>query len=339
MRIAQGLMTAEQFMEFLSGDTLDAGISTSTAGGMILLALFGGLAMNLTPCVLPMIPINLLVIGKSARRGLMYGLGIALAYGLLGVAASIGGLAFGVIQGNPWFNLAVAGVFVVLGLALLDVFFIDFSRFRPNVGGSDNRFGLFPLFMGALSAVLAGACVAPVLIAVLLVTADMFARGNWAALSFPFVLGIGMALPWPFVGAGMQILPRPGNWMRWVNKLFALLVFGFAARYGYLSYRGFVRSSNTPDPRPAPITSSSVIRIDSPSQLKLDEYKRPVLIDCWATWCKNCAAMEKVLADPEVRKALDDWTVIKLQAEDINLLRSLQGFEEIRGLPAFVIIK
>ena len=144
--------------------------------------------MNLTPCVLPMVPINLMVIGKSAARGVWYGAGIAVAYGALGVVASVGGMAFGEIQSSAWFNGIVAAVFVVLALALFDVFFIDLSKYRKVDGAAERRAKaplLFAFSMGALSAVLAGACVAPILISVLLLTADLFAKGNWFALGLP----------------------------------------------------------------------------------------------------------------------------------------------------------
>ncbi|MBR2837302.1 MAG: thioredoxin family protein, partial [Kiritimatiellae bacterium] len=67
--------------------------------------------------------------------------------------------------------------------------------------------------------------------------------------------------------------------------------------------------------------------------------RRPVLVDCWASWCKNCAAMDRVLAEPEVRKACSGYSVIRLQAEDIGELRRLDGFGEVRGLPAFAVFE
>ena len=69
------------------------------------------------------------------------------------------------------------------------------------------------------------------------------------------------------------------------------------------------------------------------------ESAKPILVDCWATWCKNCAAMDKVMEEGKVREALRPFAVIKLQAEDISELRKVKGFESVKGLPAFVIFE
>ena len=345
-RVAQGYMRAEEFIAFLEGKDMGQWRLAPERGliVLLLLVLLGGLAMNLTPCVLPMVPINLMIIGRSAGRGAAYGLGIALAYGALGVAAAVGGLAFGDIQGSPWFNAAVAVVFAGLALALFEVWFLDFSRFRSGSRISNFKSQISVSFgMGALSAVLAGACVAPILISVLVLTADLVAKGNRLAILLPFVMGLGMALPWPFAGAGMKVLPRPGGWMKAVNRVFGVVVLGFAAWYGWLAWQGF--SSLAGSSSSSSLSSLSRTLSATPATLNSQlltlnsQSARPILVDCWATWCKNCAAMERVMAKPRVKEALKPFTVIRLQAEDISELRKLKGFESIRGLPAFVIFE
>jgi len=59
------------------------------------------------------------------------------------------------------------------------------------------------------------------------------------ALALPFVLGIGMAIPWPIAGAGLSSLPKPGPWMVRVKQAFGVLILGTAVYYGYLAYELF----------------------------------------------------------------------------------------------------
>ena len=345
-RVAVGYMKAPQMVAFLRNEPAARELADHALWMILLLVLAGGLAANLTPCVLPLVPVNLSLVGKGAVRGAAYGLGITSAYGCLGLAAAFGGLAFGTIQSSPWFSLLAACVFVFLGLAVSEVFTIDFSRFRPRSGkpsapGGKASPSLWkPFALGAWSAVLAGACVEPILIATLVLTAEWFAAGRVWAVVLPFVLGAGMGLPWPFAAAGMKVLPRPGAWMRWVNRVFALVMFGMAAWYGSLAWSAWrARSaavqetardgvfSATPDTWPQAFAAARATG-------------KPVFVDVWASWCKNCLAMEKTtFASDDVRKELAEYAVVRLQAEDIAAFMKLDDFRDlgIKGLPAFVV--
>jgi thiol:disulfide interchange protein len=99
-----------------------------------------------------------MIIGRSATRGTMYGLGIAIAYGVLGILAAIGGMAFGEIQGSPWFNASIFIIFVLMSLALLDVFFIDFSKGRTKAASMRNNMmpNFFAFFMYEKTALVRG---------------------------------------------------------------------------------------------------------------------------------------------------------------------------------------
>jgi thiol:disulfide interchange protein len=348
-RLAMGFMKSAEMVSFLANEKTEAPFAGHSVFAIFLLAVLGGLALNLTPCVLPLMPINLAIIGAGvkarskldgAKRGGAYGLGIALTYGALGLLAAFGGVAFGTIQSSPYFNSAIAIAFAVLALAMADVFSIDFSKYRKR--GAAPRTGTAPVWsvagMGALSALLAGACVSPILIAVLMVAATGVGDGNFFMALLPFALGLGMALPWPLAGAGIAALPKPGAWMVAMKKIFAAAIFAFAVWYGCLAWRGFF-------PADAARESGSTVAVPAEWDKAFAEAKakgKPVFVDIWASWCKNCSAMEKTtLRDREVVKQLEKFTVLKLQAEDISALRKLKGFENLKvtGLPAFVVFE
>jgi thioredoxin:protein disulfide reductase len=323
---------------------------------ILLLVVIGGLALNLTPCVLPMIPINLAIIGAGTQAGSrgrgfllggVYGAAMAIVYGVLGLVVILTAGTFGTINASPWFNLAIAVLFVVLALAMFDVITIDFSRFSSNMRFADSSRGTFVLAfsMGAVAALLAGACVAPVVIQVVLFSSNLYATGTKLALGLPFLLGLGMAIPWPIAGAGLAALPKPGAWMVRVKQAFGVFILATAAYYGYEAYGLF--ANRWVDP--SAVQSSVQEKLKAGWTASLGDglatarrEGKPVLIDMWATWCKNCLTMDKTtLEDSSVTSALAGYTKIKFQAEtpDEQPTRAvMQRFDAV-GLPAYVILK
>ena len=322
---------------------------------ILLIVLVGGLALNLTPCVLPMIPINLAIIGAGAQRssrargfllGSAYGGAMALVYGVLGLVVILTAGTFGTINASPWFNLGIAILFVVLGLAMFDVLLIDFSKYSNNVGTSGGR-GTFALAftMGAVAALLAGACVAPVVIQVVLFSSNLYATGTKIALALPFCLGLGMAIPWPVAGAGLAALPRPGMWMVRVKQAFGVFILATAAYYGYEAYSIF--SNRWVDPSAVASSVQEQLKAGWHASLAdglaaAERENKPVLIDMWATWCKNCLTMDKTtLASSDVRQALNGYVKIKYQAEDPDAEPAKSVLQRLSspGLPAYAILK
>jgi thiol:disulfide interchange protein len=322
---------------------------------ILLLVLLGGLALNLTPCVLPMIPINLAIIGagsqaQSRGRGFLlgsaYGSAMAVVYGALGLIVILTAGTFGTINSSPWFNLSIAILFVVLGLAMFDVLLIDFSKYSTRFSGSGNRGSVLLAFsMGAIAALLAGACVAPVVIQVVLFSSNLYAAGTPIALALPFFLGIGMAIPWPIAGAGIAALPKPGMWMVRVKQAFGVFILATAAYYAWESYALF--ANRWVDP--ALVASSVEEQVKAGWHPSLADGlaaatrdKKPVLVDMWATWCKNCLTMDKTtLASDEVKAALSNYVKVKYQAEDPDAqpAKSIMQRFSAPGLPAYAILK
>ncbi|MCL1856168.1 MAG: thioredoxin family protein [Kiritimatiellaeota bacterium] len=319
--------------------------------------LLGGLLLNLTPCVLPMIPVNLMIIGagtmeeggrakrfswRGLRLGGLYGAGIAVAYGALGVVSALTGAAFGWVQSMAWFNVAMAVFFVALALAMLDVFSFSLERLG-NVGRKTLSRWWAVMGMGAVSALLAGHCVAPVLVYTLLWSANLYAQGNvWGAF-LPFLLGLGMALPWPIAGAGLAIMPKPGRWMVWAKRLFAVAMLGMAAYYAYTAIQAYAKGR--------PVAGGLCAEAGCVAwQHELDnalvrslETGKPVFVDLWATWCPACRQMEATtLKDKAIHQRLEqDFIVLKLECASFKDPDTLALLDAMKapGLPAYVILR
>jgi len=243
-----GYLSSSEFLTFIrnaENGVKERGMFEGRGPLAILLLVFlGGLALNLTPCVLPMIPINLAIIGAGTQSGISsaptssrsrgfllgatYGGAMALVYGVLGVIVVLTAGTFGTINSTAWFNAGIAVLFVVLALAMFDVIEIDFSRYSSGFMPGKSGTFLVAFMMGAVAALLAGACVAPVVIQVVLFSSNLYATGTTAALALPFLLGLGMAVPWPIAGAGIAALPRPGAWMVRIKQVFGVVILATA---------------------------------------------------------------------------------------------------------------
>lgn len=360
-----GYMGEKEFLGFLdkakSGEAISDGVKVRTGFWGVLLTMglivLGGVALNLTPCILPMIPINLAIIGAGAQAGskkrgfalgATYAAGMAIAYGVLGLVVVLTGSKFGTLNSSPWFNLAIASVFLFLALAMFDLVNVDLSRFQGSSAGESSaaksKF-VVAYTMGTVAALLAGACVAPVVISVLLQATTLHAKGVTIGLLLPFLLGLGMGLPWPFAGAGLSFLPKPGKWMVRVKYGFGVLIVLFAAYYGHLAF-GLFRSAaeltaqaRGGEGQPANSAKFADDLVNALNAAKADG--RPVFVDFYASWCKNCSAMEHTtFASAEVKARLAEFHEVRLQAEHPNEspVKEVLDHFKVMGLPSFVVL-
>lgn len=346
VRTAVGYKTPDEFISFLTDGSQTFAIDKSkSVFVMLLIALLGGLALNLTPCVLPLIPVNLAMIGafgtdtRAGRiaGGLVYGGAIMIVFGTIGVIAAVTGGVFGAINSSWIFNIAAGVIFLALAVAMFGFVNLDFSNLNSKIRipKTAGYAGIFA--MGGLSALLAGACVAPVLVATLFYSASLYQQGNYVGLLMPFVLGAGMALPWPFLGAGLALMPKPGKWMVYVKYVLGALIAILGLYYIWTAF-GILSL----DKKGEVATAEKNLKIIAEALEESKATGKDVLLDFWATWCKNCTAMElNTLPNGEVKKELDKFIFRRIQTEVMTDPGTKVLLEEmnVKGLPTFVIIR
>lgn len=227
-------------MDF-TGITDKLGSSPLTAIPLLFVA---GLLTSLTPCIYPMIPITVALVGEQSVNTrsrwrplaltLSYVLGLSLVYALLGLIAGMSGTIFGTISSNPWLYFLQANVLLLAGLSMLDVFTLTLPastmEWASRVGGGGSYLPAFG--MGAVSGLVAAPCSAPVMAAVL--TWVTRTRSGVLGFLYLFVFSLGMCALLVAVGVSSGSaarLPRAGAWMLRVKKFFGLVMLGIAEYY------------------------------------------------------------------------------------------------------------
>ncbi|HSW39587.1 MAG TPA: cytochrome c biogenesis protein CcdA [Acidobacteriota bacterium] len=215
--------------------TAYAGAVDFTARGLpliILLTYLGGLGLALTPCLYPMIPITIAYFGGQSRGGrgslvlhaVIYVIGMAITYSVLGVAAAMTGGLVGAALQYPAVMIGISAVMAILALSMFDVYELRMPSFlnRPAGGSREGCWG--SLFMGLTVGIVAAPCIGPFILGLLTYVGD---KGNvFLGFTLFFILALGMGTPYLFLGifsGNIRRLPRSGAWMIWVRK-----IFGFA---------------------------------------------------------------------------------------------------------------
>ncbi|MBI5550788.1 MAG: thioredoxin family protein [Desulfobacterales bacterium] len=209
-----------------------------------LLGIFtGGLALNLTPCVYPMIPITVSFFGgrtargrpgqiKLALHGLCYLMGLALTNSTLGVIAALTGGLMGALLQNPIVLALVAGVLILFASSLFGFWELRLPGALTQAAGKSYGGYFGSLFMGLTLGVVAAPCIGPFVLGLLTWVAGM---GNpWMGFLIFFVLSLGLGLPLfmlALFSGQLQRLPKAGGWMLWVRKLMGWVLVGMAAYF------------------------------------------------------------------------------------------------------------
>jgi len=206
-----------------------------------LLGIFlGGMALNLTPCVYPLIPITVSYFGgrssqgkgQTFAHGLCYVGGLALTNSSLGVAAALTGGLMGALLQNPLVLAAVAIILLVLASSMFGFWELRMPQGLTQAAAKSYGGYFGSVFMGITLGVVAAPCIGPFVLGLLTWVAGM---GNpFLGFLVFFTLSLGLGLPLfllALFSGRLDKLPRSGEWMIWVRKLMGWVLVGMAAYF------------------------------------------------------------------------------------------------------------
>jgi thiol:disulfide interchange protein DsbD len=198
--------------------------------------LLGGLALNLTPCVYPLIGVTIAYFGnqsagprKVITLAVLYVLGIALMFSAVGVAVALSGGLFGAALENPYVLIAIAAMLLLLAASSFGFYSLQPPQWMMRHAGSARPGYLGAILMGLGMGVVAAPCIGPIVLGLLL----MVERSGSAVFGFAlfFTLAIGLGLPYialALAAGSIRQLPRSGAWLAWIEQLFGFILIGLA---------------------------------------------------------------------------------------------------------------
>ena len=216
-------------------------ISNALESNGLIIGLFfvflGGLALNLTPCVYPLIPITVGYFGGQSEgsttklffMGILFILGLAVTYSAIGVVTSLTGAVFGALLQNPIVILSVVAILLILSLSMFGVYEFKLPDTLVNKAGGakGGYYGAF--FMGLTMGIVAAPCIGPFVLG--LVTYVATKQDPFFGFLLFFVLAVGLGTPYLFLAifsGKIKSLPRAGEWMDAVKHIFGFILVGMA---------------------------------------------------------------------------------------------------------------
>jgi thiol:disulfide interchange protein DsbD len=219
-----------------------------------LLGIFaGGLALNLTPCVYPMIPITISFFGGRSGpekpsqiqlivHGICYLAGLAFTNSILGVVAALTGGLMGSLLQNPIVLMSIAGVLIAFATSLFGLWELRLPGLLTQMASKSYTGYFGTLFMGLTLGVVAAPCIGPFVLGLLTWVAGM--GSAWLGFIVFFTLSLGLGIPLfvlALFSGQLQRLPKAGSWMLWIRKLMGWILIGMAVYFIRPILPGFLK--------------------------------------------------------------------------------------------------
>lgn len=200
----------------------------------------GGLALNLTPCVYPLIPITVSYFGgisgpgqgRLLAHGLLYLAGLAVTNSTLGVMAALTGGLMGSLLQNPLVLVMVAVVLMAFAASMFGLWELRLPGSLTQAASRSYAGYCGSLFMGLTLGVVAAPCIGPFVLGLLTWVASM--GSAWLGFLVFFTLSMGLGMPLFFLAifsGSLEKLPRSGEWLLWVRKLMGWVLLAMAAYF------------------------------------------------------------------------------------------------------------
>jgi len=335
-------------------DSLGMALNSGNLIWALLLILLAGFLTALSPCVYPLIPITLSIMGARKYQShwhgflvsLSYVMGMVVLYTALGSIFASLGFLFGAIFQSPVIILLIAILFILLAFEMYGFYEIKLPSALADklshVGGKGYK-GAF--LMGLVAGVIAAPCTGPVAAFILTLIAQ---DGDiiWGT-SLMAIYAFGIGIPFLFLGAfsaSISKIPKSGNWMNIVKFIFgtAMLIAGLF----YFQQAGSVLFYDSSEINNFHSNLDWKI-INSRDQNALKKFEhilqtrqpnQKVMVDFYADWCAACKELEeKTFSDKNIENLLTNFLLIKIDATgDSPGLNKLQEKFKIVGLPVLL---